>query len=51
MKKYADVPMDFAGATVVLRAEINFIRKVLTFDRRDFTRYRPKHCAHFELIP
>jgi predicted nucleic acid-binding protein len=51
MKKYADNPMDLADATVVLLAEIHSIRIVFTLDKRDFTRYRPKHCAHFDVIP
>lgn len=51
MKKYADNPMDLADATLVLLAETHSITKVFTLDRRDFSRYRPNHCQHFEIIP
>jgi len=39
-RKYADQPMDFADASVVLLAMRSGIREVLTADRRDFAVYR-----------
>jgi hypothetical protein len=51
MEKYADNPMDFADASLVVTAEIHKIKKVFTLDRGDFDHYRPKHCRHFEIIP
>jgi len=51
MKKYSDNPMDLADASLVAVAEHNTIKKVFTLDRRDFSRYRPKHCARFEIVP
>ena len=51
MKKYADNPMDFADASLVVVAEIHQVRKVFTLDRSDFGRYRPRHCSHFEIVP
>jgi predicted nucleic acid-binding protein len=39
-RKYADQPMDFADASVVLLATRSGIREILTADRRDFAVYR-----------
>ncbi|MBI4204942.1 MAG: PIN domain-containing protein [Betaproteobacteria bacterium] len=39
-RKYADQPMDFADASVVLLAHRSGIREILTADRRDFAVYR-----------
>jgi predicted nucleic acid-binding protein len=51
LEKYSDNPMDLADATLVLLAEIHVVKKIFTLDRGDFSRYRPKHCTHFEIIP
>jgi predicted nucleic acid-binding protein len=42
MEKYADTPMDFADATLVLLAELLGIGDVLTLDRRGFSAYRTR---------
>ncbi len=39
-RKYADQPMDFADASVVLLAARSDVREVLRADRRDFAAYR-----------
>lgn len=39
-RKYADQPMDFADASVVLLAARAGVREILTADRRDFAVYR-----------
>lgn len=39
-RKYADLPMDFADASVVLLATRTGVREILTADRRDFVVYR-----------
>lgn len=39
-RKYADQPMDFADACVVLLATRAGVREILTADRRDFAVYR-----------
>jgi hypothetical protein len=39
-RKYADLPMDFADASVVLLAMKTGVREILTADRRDFAVYR-----------
>jgi hypothetical protein len=40
MERYADAPMDYADATLVLLAEDLGVREVLTLDRRGFSAYR-----------
>jgi uncharacterized protein len=47
LRKYNDLPMDFADATVVLLALKTDSREILTADSRDFAVYRLKGKAHF----
>ena len=51
MKRYADVPMDYADATLVVLAEALRVRQVFTMDRRGFTAYRPQGGGAFEILP
>jgi predicted nucleic acid-binding protein len=44
MKKYADLPMDFADATIVCLATETGMQNIATFDKKDFTIYKLKHC-------
>ena len=46
-RKYADQPMDFADASVVLLADRSGVREILTADRRDFAVYRLAGRARF----
>jgi len=39
MRKYADLPMDFADATLVCLAIDTGIRNIVTFDKKDFEIY------------
>lgn len=50
MNKYADTPMDFADATLVLLAEELGVVEILTLDRRGFTTYRTARSKAFRLI-
>lgn len=50
MDKYADSPMDFADASLVVVAERLKVRRVLTLDRH-FRLYRPRHARAFEIFP
>lgn len=50
MAKYADLPMDFADASLVVVAERLRLRKVFTLDHH-FRLYRPRHARHFEVFP
>lgn len=40
MEKYADHPMDFADASLIVAAEALDIRRIFTLDRNDFSTYR-----------
>lgn len=50
MKKYADTPMDFADATLVLLAEALDVRDILTLDRRGFSTYRTRERRSLRLV-
>ncbi len=51
MYKYRDLPMDLADAALVLVAERERLRRVLTLDRRHFTLYRPARVGRFVILP
>ncbi len=46
-RKYADQPMDFADASLVLLATRSGVREILTADRRDFAVYRLRGRIRF----
>lgn len=50
MRKYRDLPMDFADATLVALAEETGMTRVFTIDRRDFGLYRTRRGRRFEVI-
>jgi uncharacterized protein len=50
MTKYANVPMDFADATLLLLAEAQDIEDILTLDRRGFTVFRTAHGRKLTLV-
>jgi predicted nucleic acid-binding protein len=51
MRRYADVPMDYADATLVVVAEALKLGDVLTTDRRGFRAYRRSGRAKFRVVP
>jgi len=51
MERYADLPMDFADATLVVLAETLDSAAVLTTDRRDFRIYRIRERRPFQILP
>ena len=51
MAKYADVPMDFADATLVSLAEEAGTREIFTLDRRGFGVYRVHRRTPFAIFP
>lgn len=51
VRKYQDLPMDLADAALVRVAEREGIRRVFTFDRRDFSVYRPARIGRFTILP
>lgn len=50
MRKYADVPMDFADATLVQLAQETSIADILTLDRRGFSAFRFGGQKRFHLV-
>ncbi len=51
IRKYRDLPMDLADATLVCVAERDGMRQVFTLDHRDFGLYRPAKLGRFSIIP
>jgi hypothetical protein len=51
MAKYADVPMDFADASMVALAQETQIKKIFTLDHRGFAIYRFSKDSRFTLFP
>ena len=54
METYADHPMDFADASLVVAAETLGTRKVFTLDMKDFKAYRIRRGHRqepFEIVP
>jgi uncharacterized protein len=47
MEQYADHPMDFADASLIVAAEALRTRKIFTIDRRDFTTYRIRRSHRY----
>jgi predicted nucleic acid-binding protein len=50
MEKYADTPMDFADATLVLLAEALGHSEILTLDRRGFSVFRTRRGRPFRRV-
>ena len=50
MERYADTPMDYADATLVLLAEQLKCTDVATLDRRGFSTYRAAENRGFRLV-
>ena len=51
MKKYADLPMDYADATLVCLSMDTGIQNIVTFDNKDFTIYRSHGKKKFNIMP
>lgn len=51
LSQYADLPMDYADATLVVLAEELGTNRVFTTDRRDFGVYRIRGRRRFEILP
>ena len=51
MEKYRDIPMDFVDALLVVIAEEENVRDVLTLDRRGFEVFRIRGRRRFRLFP
>ena len=51
MLAYTTSELDFVDCAIMAMAERLNILQVCTFDRRDFSIFRPKHCDYLELLP
>jgi len=51
IRQYADLPMDFADASLVQAAKRHSIDHIFTLDRRDFAVYRLARGKAFTIIP
>ena len=51
MQQYAELPMDFADASLVVLAERLRIFRIFTLDRRGFAVFRPRNRQPFEIFP
>ena len=51
MKKYADLPMDFADATIVCLATQTGMQNIATFDKKDFAIYKLPKKKSFTIMP
>jgi predicted nucleic acid-binding protein len=51
IRKYADLPMDFADATLVVLAEELETDLIFTTDHRDFEVYRAGGRRRFQILP
>lgn len=51
VRQYADLPMDYADATLVVLAEELDTHLVFTTDRRDFSVYRIRGRRRFQILP
>jgi len=50
MERFADAPMDFADATLVLLAKGLNVHDILTLDRRGFSIYRTRGRRPLRLV-
>ncbi|MBZ0289952.1 MAG: PIN domain-containing protein [Anaerolineae bacterium] len=51
MNKYVDAEFDFVDTAIMALSERLNITRVYTFDRRDFSIFRPRHTSHLDLLP
>ena len=51
MRQYQDAEFDFVDTSIMAVAERLNIKQICTFDHRDFSIFRPKHCDYLELLP
>ncbi|RMF77394.1 MAG: PIN domain-containing protein [Chloroflexi bacterium] len=49
--EYSSAEFDIVDCCIMALAERLYITKIATFDRRDFSIFRPHHCDYLELLP
>ena len=48
---YDDAEFDIVDCCIMAIAERLNVTRIATFDRRDFSIFRPRHCDYLELLP
>ena len=51
LEQYPEANLDFVDGCIMAMSERLQITKICTFDYRDFSIFRPKHCDYLELFP
>jgi predicted nucleic acid-binding protein len=51
MQAYSSAKFDLVDCCLMALAERLDIRHICTYDRRDFSIFRPRHCPYLELLP
>ncbi len=51
IETYASAEFDIVDCCIMALAERLQITRIATFDRRDFSIFRPRHCDFLELLP
>lgn len=51
MDTYPTAEFDLVDCTIMALAERLNITQICTFDRRDFSIFRPRHCDYLKLLP
>lgn len=51
MQQYEEAELDLTDTAMMAIAERLNITQIYTFDHRDFSIFRPKHCNYLELLP
>lgn len=51
MAIYPRAELDFVDCAIMALSERLNITAIATYDRRDFSIFRPKHCDYLELLP
>ncbi|MDE2821369.1 MAG: PIN domain-containing protein [Chloroflexota bacterium] len=50
-RQYESARFDIVDCCIMAIAERLNITRIATFDRRDFSMFRPSHCEYLELLP
>ena len=50
-QQYEDAQLDLVDCCIMAIAERLNIKRIATFDRRDFSIFQPQHCDYLELLP
>lgn len=51
MARYQDLPLGFVDASLIILAEYNQIKQILTLDRRHFNLIQSDKMNYFEILP